>query len=204
MRYRTDKENNFKNYVTKEDIKIIEQKSEKENNKTKISLSIPSIKDKTTPDTISAQYYLKVYNYSNKDIFVNGTISLVDKLEPYKIIEFKGKNDTYNQNLELSNDNNKYFLVVNAITDERELLSYNSVLIDIEKGDETDKPSDTTEPSGEKSTKSSGLPGWALALIIVLGVLLLLAIAFIIFRYVSKKKGNVIENEDQKLISLKD
>ena len=74
-----------KNYVTKEDIKIIDQKSEKENNKTKISLSIPSIKDKTTPDTISAQYYLKVYNYSNKDIFVNGTISLVDKLEPYKI-----------------------------------------------------------------------------------------------------------------------
>ena len=204
LRYRTDKENNFKNYVTKEDIKIIDQKSEKENNKTKLSLSIPSIKDKTTPDTISAQYYLKVYNYSNKDIFVNGTISLVDKLEPYKIIEFKGKNDTYNQNLELSNDNNKYFLVVNAITDERELLSYNSVLIDLEKGDETDKPSDTTEPSGEKSTKSSGLPGWALALIIVLGVLLLLAIAFIIFRYVSKKKGNVIENEDQKLISLKD
>ena len=160
---------------------------------------------------------IKFINYSNKGIFVNGTISLVDNLEPYKIIHFNGKDEIYNQNIELPNDNEKYFLSVNAITDERELLSYNSVLIELEKEKEpeSDKKTDSDKTDSDKKTdsgtkednnsKSSGLPGWALALIIVLLVLLALAIGFIIFRCIMKRKGNVVEdNSKAKLVSIGD
>jgi hypothetical protein len=214
LRYRTNKENNFKNYKTNGDIKITEQKTDKQNNKTKLSISIPPIIDNSTSETISAQYYLKIYNYSNKNMVINGTISLVDNLEPYKIIKFNGKDNVYNQNIELPNDNEKYFLLVNAITEERELLSYNSVLVEIEKeeGSDTDTDTDTdshtdshSDSDSKGENKSNGLPGWALALIIVLGVLLLLALGFIIFRCVMKRKGNVVEEDgNQKLMSLHD
>ena len=112
----------------------------------------------------------------------------------------------------MPNDNEKYFLLVNAITEERELLSYNSVLVEIEKEEGSDTDTDTdshtdshSDSDSKGENKPNGLPGWALALIIVLGVLLLLALGFIIFRCVMKRKGNVVEEDgNQKLMSLHD
>jgi len=197
LRYRTDKENNFKNYKTKGNINLVKKETDKVNNKTNITLSIPAIKDNSTSEIISAQYYLKVYNYSSKNILINNTISLVDNLEPYKVIEFTNKNEDYEQKLELPNNNEKYFILVDAITDDRELLSYNSIIVDIEKGKDDGGKSDDVQPE-----KSGGLPVWALVLIIILSVLLLIAIAFIIVRCIMKKRGNVVEDDNKKMIPL--
>jgi hypothetical protein len=197
LRYRTDKENNFKNYKTKGNINLVKKETDKVNNKTNITLSIPAIKDNSTSEIISAQYYLKVYNYTSKNILINNTISLVDNLEPYKVIEFTNKNEDYEQKLELPNNNEKYFILVDAITDDRELLSYNSIIVDIEKGKDDGGKSDDVQPE-----KSGGLPVWALVLIIILSVLLLIAIAFIIVRCIMKKRGNVVEDDNKKMIPL--
>jgi hypothetical protein len=197
LRYRTDKENNFKNYKTKGNINLVKKETDKVNNKTNITLSIPAIKDNSTSEIISAQYYLKVYNYTSKNILINNTISLVDNLEPYKVIEFTNKNEDYEQKLELPNNNEKYFILVDAITDDRELLSYNSIVVDIEKGKDDGGKSDDVQPE-----KSGGLPVWALVLIIILSVLLLIAIAFIIVRCIMKKRGNVVEDDNKKMIPL--
>ena len=197
LRYRTDKENNFKNYKTKGNINLVKKETDRVNNKTNITLSIPAIKDNSTSEIISAQYYLKVYNYSSKNILINNTISLVDNLEPYKVIEFTNKNEDYEQKLELPNNNEKYFILVDAITDDRELLSYNSIIVEIEKGKDDGGKSDDVQPE-----KSGGLPVWALVLIIILSVLLLIAIAFIIVRCIMKKRGNVVEDDNKKMIPL--
>ena len=107
-------------------------------------------------------------------------------MEPYKIIEFNGKDEIYNKSIELPNDNEKYFLLVNAITDDRELLSYNSLIVKIEKEQPPDTDKESDSDSGSKwDNQSGGLPKLALALIIILAVLLALAIGFIFFRCVN-------------------
>ena len=202
LRYRTDKENKFKNYIIKRDINVTEKDTDKVNNKTKISLSIPSLRDNSTSEIISAQYYLKVYNYSNNSILINNTISLVDNLEPYKVIEFTNKNEDYVQKLELPNNNKKYFILVDAITEDRELLSYNSVVVNVGEEKDDGKGSDEKPDGGDDTSKNGGLPVWALVLIIILSVLLLIAIAFIIVRCIMRKRGNVIEDDGKKMIPL--
>ncbi len=97
----------------------------------------------------------------------------------------------------MPNNNEKYFILVDAITDDRELLSYNSIIVDIEKGKDDGGKSDDVQPE-----KSGGLPVWALVLIIILSVLLLIAIAFIIVRCILKKRGNVVEDDNKKMIPL--
>ena len=184
LRYRTGKENIFKNYITDDEIKIIQQK--KEDKIRSISLNIPILKDNETETKISAEYYLKIYKFSEKDLFINNTISIIDNLDPYKIIEFTINDTNYTQNIEIPNDNNKYYVVINAITNERELLSYNSFIIDID------------EQEGEKS---EGLPIWAIILIII-GILILIIVIILIIRYARKNKINDIEKNNETMIPL--
>ena len=188
FRYNTNKENKFKNYIIDGDIKIIQQN--KNNNNRNISLSIPMILDNETLSTISADYYLKIYNYSEKDLIINNTISIIDNLEPYKIIEFTTNDKIYNYTIEIPDDNNKYYIVVNVITKERELLSYNSLIIEKDK-----------EKEGEEKTK--GFPLWALILIIILAILILIIIIWLIVRAVKKKNNVQIENLGESMIPLK-
>ena len=143
-----------------------------------------------TLSTISADYYLKIYNYSEKDLIINNTISIIDNLEPYKIIEFTTNDKIYNYTIEIPDDNNKYYIVVNVITKERELLSYNSLIIEKDK-----------EKEGEEKTK--GFPLWALILIIILAILILIIIIWLIVRAVKKKNNVQIENLGESMIPLK-
>ena len=119
----------------------------------------------------------------------------MDNLEPYEVIEFTNKNDDYLKKLELSNNNEKYFILVDAITYDRELLSYNSIVVDIEKGKDDCGKNDDVEPE-----KNGGLPAWVLILIISVLALLLIAIVFTIIRCILRKKGNVIEDYNKKMI----
>ena len=120
----------------------------------------------------------------------------MDNLEPYEVIEFTNKNDDYLKKLELSNNNEKYFILVDAITYDRELLSYDSIVVDIEKGkDDGSAKSDDVEKE-----KNGELPVWVLILIISILALLLIAIIFTIIRCILRKKGNVIEDYNKKMI----
>ena len=120
----------------------------------------------------------------------------MDNLEPYEVIEFTNKNDDYLKKLELSNNNEKYFILVDAITYDRELLSYDSIVVDIEKGkDDGSAKSDDVEKE-----KNGELPVWVLILIISILALLLIAIIFTIIRCILRKKGKVIEDYNKKMI----
>ena len=185
LRYRTDKEKNkFKKYIKNGDIKII--KETKDNNIRNISLSIPIIKDNETSKVISAEYYLKIYKFSDKDLFINNTISIIDNLDPYKIIEFTTNETEYNNTITIPNDKNKYYITVNAITNERELLSYNSFVIDINK----------EKDEGQKEESKGGLE-WYYILLIILAILILLVIIIFSIRYAMKKRENKIEDTEQ-------
>ena len=171
LRYRTDKEKNkFKNYLIEDEIKIKEEK--KGDDTIDISLSIPTIKDNQTLNVILADYYIKIYKYSENDLLINKTISIIDNLEPYKIIEFATNSTSYTHKIQIPNDKNKYYLLVNAITSDRELLSYNSLMINEE---------------------SSGGLKWYWILLIILGVLLLIVAIILIVRCLKKKKKNEVE-----------
>ena len=171
LRYRTDKEKNkFKNYLIEDEIKIKEEK--KGDDTIDISLSIPTIKDNQTLNVILADYYIKIYKYSENDLLINKTISIIDNLDPYKIIEFATNSTSYTHKIQIPNDKNKYYLLVNAITSDRELLSYNSLMINEE---------------------SSGGLKWYWILLIILGVLLLIVAIILIVRCLKKKKKNEVE-----------
>jgi len=90
-------------------------------------------------------------------------------------------------------NNEKYLILVDAITDDRELLSYNSIVVDVEKWKDDSGKSDNVE-----SEKKGELPVWALILIIIFLAFLLIAIVFSIVRCITRKKGNVFEKESQK------
>ena len=166
------------------DIKII--KETKDNNIRNISLSIPIIKDNETSKIISAEYYLKIYQFSDKDLFINNTISIIDNLDPYKIIEFTTNETEYNNTITVPNDKNKYYMRVNAITNERELLSYNSFIIDI-----------NNEKDGGQKEESKGGLEWYYILLIILAILILLVIIIFSIRYAMKKRENKIEVVEQ-------
>ena len=192
LRYRTDKENKFINYIINDNIKIIETK--KENNMRKISLSIPPLKNNETSEIISADYFLKIFKYSENDLSIKNTISIIDNLEPYQIIELIINSDNYNQTIEIPDNNNKYYIIINAITKDRELLSYNSFFIEPEK---------KQEEKEENEPEKSGFPVWAIILIIIAVILILLIIGYLIYRYYKKQKQNDIEVNSEHLISVK-
>lgn len=192
LRYRTDKENKFKNYVTDGDIKLNEQK--KENNMRNITLSIPTLKDNATSEIIMAEYYLKIYKYSENDLLINNTISIVDNLDPYQIIEFTINNTVYNHTITIPNDNNKYYIIINAITNERELLSYNAFIID---GEENKQNEDGKEKEKQEEKKNKEGLKWYWILIIILAVLILIVAILLVVRYILKNRKNQVEDEGQ-------
>jgi len=180
LRYRTDKDKNkFNNYLIDDKINIKEKNVE--DNTIEVYLTIPTVKDNKTSKVISADYYLKIYNHSKNDLLINNTISIIDNLEPYQIIEFTTNAATYNQKIQIPNDNNEYYILVNAITSDRELLSYDSLMI---------KEGESKE---ESKGKFAELLKWYWILLIVLGALLLILIIFLIVRCVRKKKRNNIQ-----------
>ena len=192
LRYRTDKENKFKNYVTDGEIKLIEQK--KENNMRNITLSIPTLKDNSTSEIIMVEYYLKIYKYSENDLLINNTISSVDNLDPYQIIEFTINNTVYNHTITIPNDNNKYYIIINAITNERELLSYNAFIID---GEENKQNEDGKEKEKQEEKKDKEGLKWYWILIIILAVLILIVAILLVVRYILKNRKNQVEDEGQ-------
>ena len=193
LRYRTDKANNFINYIKNDSVKIIETK--KENNMKKVSLAIPPLKNNATSEIISAEYYLKIYKYSENDLSIKNTISIIDNLEPYQIIELIINSGNYNQTIEIPDDNNNYYITINAITKDRELLSYNSLCIEAEKKEEE------KEKEGEKEPEKNEFPIWAIIVIIIAAVIILLVIGFFIYRYYKKQHQDNIEESTQNLIS---
>ena len=192
LRYRTNKENKFKNYVTDGEIKLIEQK--KENNMRNITLSIPTLKDNSTSEIIMAEYYLKIYKHSENDLLINNTISIVDNLDPYQIIEFTINNTVYNHTITIPNDFNKYYIIINAITNERELMSYNAFIID---GEESKENEDGKEKEKQEEKKDKEGLKWYWILIIILAVLILIVAILLVVRYILKNRKNQVEDEGQ-------
>ena len=183
LRYRTDKEKNkFKNYLIEDKIKIQEKKQI--NNTIDISLTIPAVKDSLTSKVISADYYLKIYKHSEKDLLINNTISIIDNLDPYQIIEFTTNASIYTQKIQIPKDNNKYYILVNAITSDRELLSYNSLILNQE------------EESKESTPESSGGIKWYWILLIVLVALILIIVIILIVRCCKRRVKNRIEIDE--------
>ena len=77
-------------------------------------------------------------------------------------------------------------MTVNAITNERELLSYNSFIIDINK-----------EKDGGQKEESKGGLKWYYILLIILAILIFLLIIILSVRYAMKKRENKIEVVEQ-------
>ena len=176
LRYRTDEGKKiFRNYKINGTTEI---KVDKKDKIKKIELIIPSIQDSDTFEFISANYYLKIYKHSKNDLLINNTISVVDRIEPYKSYEFKIDNISINKYIEIPNDSNEYYITITAVTSEKELLSYESFLIDKEKS----RKEDNDDDDDDNNTLL-----WIL--IVILGLLVLIAIIFVI-RCICKRRKN--------------
>ncbi len=173
LRYRNDEgKQKFRNYKINGNTEL---KIENKDKDKQIEIIIPSIQDSDTLEFISAKYYLKIYKYNENDILINNTISIVDGIEPYKTYEFQMIDTFYKKCIQIPKDNNKYYVTITAVTDDKEFLSYKSILI-------------------EEDNKRI----WIIILIIVLVLILLIAI-FCIIRCILKKRKNNVEDEILKM-----
>ena len=78
-------------------------------------------------------------------------------------------------------------MLVNAITNERELLSYSSFVIDVEQENGSgQKPDEKEEAKGLK---------WYWILLIILAVLILIIIILLVVRCFLKNRKNEVEDE---------
>ena len=204
LRYRTDKENNFINYITNKNIKIIE--ITKQNNTRKVNISIPALKNNKTSEINSRQYYLKIYKHQAKNLFIYNTISIIDNLEPEQIIEFIINEDYYNQIIDIPADRNKYNIVVKVKTKDKELLGYNSTIIENENNEEGNE--ERKEGGGgkkdERTKKDEGLPTWGVSFIVIISIAVSLVIIFFIARFFRKKKKKKDELTGSRLLPLSD
>ena len=140
LRYRTDEGKKvFKNYKI-EGTTIVKAEIIDKDNIINATVTIPSIQDNDTLEFISsAIYYLKIYKFSENDLLINNTISIVDGIKPYKTYEFKINESQVNKNIEIPHDDNKYYISISAITSDKELLSYKSFYIDVKKDEDDNK-----------------------------------------------------------------
>ena len=173
LRYRTDEGKKvFRNYKLNGKTEINTQKKDKIKN---IILSIPAIQDSETLEFISAIYYIKIYKQSGNDLLINNTISIINGIEPYKTYEEKINEESIKKNIEVPNDKNKYYIVITAVTSDKELLSFNSIFVD-EKNDENKK-------------------WWIIILIIILVIILLIVLIIVIHCILRKRKNKIEDNE---------
>ena len=175
LRYRTDEGKTlFKNYKINGIVGVKEEKKDKKNN---FILNIPSIQNSDTSENIPAHYYLKIYKKLDNVLFINNTISVIDGVKPYKSYEFSIKEQSIEKTIEIPDDSDEYYAVITAITPDKELLCYNSFMIN------------------EKTRI------WIIILIIILVILLLIAL-FIIIRCLLRKRRNNIEDNDIGILPL--
>ena len=183
LRYRTDEGKTiFRNYKINGTTEI---KVEKKDKIKKIELTIPSIQDSNTFEFISANYYLKIYKHSKTDLLINNTISVVDGIEPYKSYEFKIDEVSIKKDIEVPNDSNKYYIAITAVTSDKELLSYESFIIDIEKNKEDKKDDDDDNT--------------LLWILILIGSLLFLLVVILLIRCICKRRKNKNRIEENKI-----
>ena len=184
LRYRTDEGKiKFKNYKLNGTVELVVKK--KDNNKY-LDISIPRIQDSNTLEFISANYYLKVYKYNEKDIIINNTISILDGIEPYKIYEFNINEEFYKKNIEIPNDDNKYYATITAVTSDKELLSYTS-FAKKEKEEEEDDDDDND---------------WIIIVIIIIAILLIIFIILLIHCLLKKRRNKVEEESSMPIIPI--
>ena len=174
LRYRTDEGKKvFRNYKLNGKTEINTQKKDKIKN---IILSIPAIQDSETLEFISAIYYIKIYKQSGNDLLINNTISIINGIEPYKTYEEKINEESIKKNIEVPNDKNKYYIVITAVTSDKELLSFNSIFVE--------------EKNDEKNNK-----WWIIILIIILVIILLIVLIIVIHCILRKRKNKIEDNE---------
>ena len=174
LRYRTDEGKKvFRNYKLNGKTEINTQKKDKIKN---IILSIPAIQDSETLEFISAIYYIKIYKQSGNDLLINNTISIINGIEPYKTYEEKINEESIKKNIEVPNDKNKYYIVITAVTYDKELLSFNSIFVE--------------EKNDEKNNK-----WWIIILIIILVIILLIVLIIVIHCLLRKRKNKIEDNE---------
>ena len=174
FRYRTDEGKKvFRNYKLNGKTEINTQNKDKLKN---IILTIPSIQDSDTLEFISAVYYIKIYKQSGNDLLINNTISIINGIEPYKTYEEKINEESIKKNIEVPNDKNKYYIVITAVTSDKELLSFNSIFVE--------------EKNDEKNNK-----WWIIILIIILVIILLIVLIIVIHCLLRKRKNKIEDNE---------
>ena len=201
LRYRTsDKENSFKNYIQNKNVEIKEIKEE--SNITldhrKIEIMIPSIKDSENNESISANYYMKIYERQDENEYIGGTISINENINPYKEYELNIKDDNYSTVIEIPNDKKDYYIKLNAITKDNELLSYDKpILIKYEgKPDEDTTDGNHDTPSCSDCETDDGKNTTLIIIIIVISVICLILILMVVHLALKMRK-NKIEDVDK-------
>ena len=201
LRYRTsDKENSFKNYIQNKNVEIKEIKEE--SNITldhrKIEIMIPSIKDSENNESISANYYMKIYERQDENEYIGGTISINENINPYKEYELNIKDDNYSTVIEIPNDKKDYYIKLNAITKDNELLSYDKpILIKYEgKPDEDTTDGNHDTPSCSDCEADDGKNTTLIIIIIVISVICLILILMVVHLALKMRK-NKIEDVDK-------
>ena len=184
LRYRTDEGKKvFKNYKI-EGTTIVKAEIIDKDNIINATVTIPSIQDNDTLEFISSTiYYLKIYKFSENDLLINNTISIVDGIKPYKTYEFKINESQVNKNIEIPHDDNKYYISISAITSDKELLSYKSFYIDVKKDEDDNKI-------------------WIIILIILLVLILIILLAIIIHCLLKKRKNQIEDINKMEIMQL--
>ena len=184
LRYRTDEGKKvFKNYKI-EGTTIVKADIIDKDNIINATVTIPSIQDNDTLEFISSTiYYLKIYKFSENDLLINNTISIVDGIETYKTYEFKINESQVNKNIEIPQDDNKYYISISAITSDKELLNYKSFYIDVKKDEDDNKI-------------------WIIILIILLVLILIILLAIIIHCLLKKRKNQIEDINKMEIMQL--
>ena len=162
-----------------------------------MAISIRCKKEGYTFFFFLADYYLKIYKLSEKDLSIKNTISIIDNLKLYHIFEFTTNAASYTHTIQIPKNYSQYYIFVNAITSDRELLSYNLLFKYGEKKEET--------PDEKKDKEENNFLGlkWYWIVLIAVGALILIIIIILICICIKKRKGNIIESENN-MIQLLD
>ena len=180
------------------EIKEIKEESNITLDSRKIEIMIPSIKDSENNESISANYYMKIYERQDENEYIGGTISINENINPYKEYELNIKDDNYSTVIEIPNDKKDYYIKLNAITKDNELLSYDKpILIKYEgKPDEDTTDGNHDTPSCSDCEADDGKNTTLIIIIIVISVICLILILMVVHLALKMRK-NKIEDVDK-------
>jgi hypothetical protein len=127
----------------------------------------------------------------------SNTISIIDGMEYYKDYEFSFNDTECKRTIDIPYNKNVY-ITIKAMTPDKELLSYESILFDREdnKQDNDNDNKPDNKPDND-NTEIYNESKFRLIIIIILASIIGIIFIFIIVHYLLKKRKNKVEEMDK-------